>query len=406
MQETRKGTEKIKLGSLPKHAGQMVKWRMKVRRQIAQCTGWPDEGNVWALDVERGDVSFEELGIAAPFPMTDVKLGTACTDIMDHDMLSRANLEEHKAAKDRKQLTGRQMLRMIYDDFEISEQAGALYSFSDLNAIRMKTDDLRQFLYDWDLMLLCLKPNVRPNDNILYELFFEQVKDHVWLKIQMDRWKLLPANDPEKTYEEIRSLCVRICGNKRKERRRQDLLNASRKSGSATPVQPNDAQRKDNICISYQKYGKCSDGDRCAFKHEQGKGQERGRSQPRGGYDRSTTELKLLVGSGYKVNVIAGKIASSIMQNIVCSIKREFVVMATLVSSGMKVKEVALLVLALHLLVDVPQRDLAKDHEDHLRAVEEGLVVPVEAVKVLEKGLEKALGRNLVLCAGESVKRR
>ena len=77
------------------------------------------------------------------------------------------------------QLSGRQVLWLIFQDFKVSEATGALFSFRDLNNTHMKGDNIREFLTQWDYLLLNLAKGSRPHDRILLDLFYQQIKNHL-----------------------------------------------------------------------------------------------------------------------------------------------------------------------------------------------------------------------------------
>ena len=184
---------------------------MQVNSQVAACCGFPSEGMDWAMDCGDPNFDIDDLHDSSPFPITDLLLRDACIKVIDGELLRKVMLIDSEMSKNRMQLSGRQVLWLIFQDFKVSEATGALYSFRDLNNIHMKQEDISGFMANWDYLLLNLQPGSRPTDRILLDLFYTQIKNHSYMKQFITQtWDMMDETDPNKTYHVLRDRVIKI----------------------------------------------------------------------------------------------------------------------------------------------------------------------------------------------------
>ena len=90
-------------------------------------------------------------------------------------MKRRVLVKETELSKKGIPLTGRQILRMLYDNFKITDHEGVLLDWDEITHVQLKGDNLAQFLSDWEQTLLQINPDVIPGDEMLETLFKKQL---------------------------------------------------------------------------------------------------------------------------------------------------------------------------------------------------------------------------------------
>ena len=71
-------------------------------------------------------------------------------------------------------LTGRQIARMIYEHFRLTDIDGAFLEFTDLLKVELKGDNLRAFDTSWDETPLAMAQ--MPEDQYLESLYYKQLE--------------------------------------------------------------------------------------------------------------------------------------------------------------------------------------------------------------------------------------
>ena len=122
------------------------------------------------LRVEAEDANFETLGDSEGFASLDAKLAAALAKISHGELGRRITHTMEVQAKAGRMVNGRQILHQIYQNYRVNEEAGALYDFTDLMAIRLKGDNqLENFLISWDSVIAGMKHVPAPD---VVELLF------------------------------------------------------------------------------------------------------------------------------------------------------------------------------------------------------------------------------------------
>ena len=122
---------------------------------------------------------------------------------------------EMTAKTSKMMVTGRQILHMIYANFKVNEEAGALYDISDLVAVRLKNDgSLEHFLISWDSVIGGMRKE--PPAEIVEVLFYQQLKSNSSvLKEEMAHYDRALIGDPDRTYEFLRRTVERYIDRRR-----------------------------------------------------------------------------------------------------------------------------------------------------------------------------------------------
>lgn len=130
-------------------------------------------------------------------------------------------------AKTRMQLYGRQMLRLIDQEFTVSEATGALFSFRGRNGTCMDGDDIRAFLSQCEYLLFNTHASARLSDRMLLDVLCTQIKNHPYMKQYITQvWGMMGETDEQKAHENLRKRLVNILNHKKKQRRHEETLNA------------------------------------------------------------------------------------------------------------------------------------------------------------------------------------
>ena len=106
-------------------------------------------------------------------------------------MTLKAELEQKEA----RLVGGRQLLRMVFDHYKISEELGTLFDINDLMAVSFKGDQkMEQFLNSWDSMLAGMKS--KPTDDVIEALFLKQLRKSQVLKEEISHYDRTDRSDP------------------------------------------------------------------------------------------------------------------------------------------------------------------------------------------------------------------
>ena len=91
---------------------------------------------------EKASFSFEDLFDAGAHPRLDAIIATAALELVkNHPELSReVNLRAQSISKEGKRLRGRQILRIIFEHYELDQSQGFTFSFTDLLFVNLKND--------------------------------------------------------------------------------------------------------------------------------------------------------------------------------------------------------------------------------------------------------------------------
>ena len=94
--------------------------------------------------------------------------------ILSGDFLRQITLLEEKLMTEKRTLNGRQLAFIIWDKFRRDLAEIGLTEFVDLRDVRIKNDNLKQFVIDWDEVFFGLLHEQDPK--YLLSLFDEQVQ--------------------------------------------------------------------------------------------------------------------------------------------------------------------------------------------------------------------------------------
>ena len=284
-----KEADQVKIPALPEMAGFRA-WRVALRDEVVAASGRGDAAFAWIQLVEHPDATSEALAVSGnKFQSIDLKLKAALAKIAHGDLGRQLTQATEDEAKRGRPLKGRQALLLIYRYFEINEEAGVIYSITDLMAVRWLGDEkIETFLNSWIAVLSGMREE--PPLRVKEELFLEQMRKSQVLREEVAHYDRVEKGDPDKTYDFLVKSIRKFLERKRHRQNRQDMVKALSggqvRPGAAASSGPS-PDKSQTPCSFFQK-GTCKKGKDCPYSHK--KGAERGRTTTRtasGGANRS-----------------------------------------------------------------------------------------------------------------------
>ena len=89
--------------------------------------------------------------------------------------IKKAKTEQRQ--QHQRNITGRQVLQMVYKFFAMTEKDKAMTDTARLHKVTLQNGDIQQFIYRWDEMLAIMSR--RPSDEDLMNLFVLQFDVHL-----------------------------------------------------------------------------------------------------------------------------------------------------------------------------------------------------------------------------------
>ena len=123
------------------------------RTEIFSKCGRGMDGYNWMVEIEDPDIAFEDLVPAVNFLSLDAKILAAVMKAL----VPNSNLErdirntQKEMHKERRVLSGRQALRMVYDPYATNESRRELFNINHFWAIQFKGEaQMESFLLEWN----------------------------------------------------------------------------------------------------------------------------------------------------------------------------------------------------------------------------------------------------------------
>ena len=155
---------------------------------------------------------------------------------------------------------------MMHEHFSTNIKHGATYALQDRFSVKLKGDNLRGFISNWDQVMAGI-PKV-PEVSVLETLCFNQVKNSKAIAHDLQEYHRAEEGSDKKTYEFLVAAVRRYLDRERLEPNRERVartLGAS--SSSAAPaVGEKTGYIPKGYCAKWKK-GTCTN-DSCTYKHE------------------------------------------------------------------------------------------------------------------------------------------
>jgi len=181
---------------------------------------------------------------------------------------------------------------MIYEEYRVNEEAGALNDITDLMRITLRKDQskiehLSKFMLNWETVLAGLKEP--PPDHQLQVMFYEQVRHVPAIATDIAIYERAEAGSPERSYRFLISAVRRVLQKVKREKNRKDIISSMdsmTNTGNIAPVQGKGGKGKgkgknakggkgergkgkpaDNNCWAWMKDQTCPRGATCPHDH-------------------------------------------------------------------------------------------------------------------------------------------
>jgi hypothetical protein len=220
-----KEADSVKVQPLPEMPGFRA-WKVALRDEVVAASGRGDEAFAWIQRVERSDATMDNLAHSGrKFLSIDLKLKAGLAKVAHGELgrlLTQATEDE---AKKGRPLKGRQALWMVYRHFEINEEAGVIYSITDLMAVRWLGDDrIESFLNSWISVLSGMREE--PPVTVKEELFLEQLRKSQVMREEVAYYDRVEKGHPDKTYDFLVKSIRKLLERRRHRQNRQDMVKA------------------------------------------------------------------------------------------------------------------------------------------------------------------------------------
>ena len=243
-------------------------WRIKVRDAVVAASAKPDEAFKWISETWKDNQTLAALEKPSIFPTLDAKLLSALTNILTGDVARIIDTYKETEAAAGRMVRGRQVLFKLHEYFSTNIKHGATYALQDLFSVRLKGENLKSFIANWDQVLAGLEKI--PDVSVLETLLYNQVKNCRAINHDMNEYHRAADGSATKSYDFLVQAVRRHLDRTRLETNPERIarnLGSHPSSLTATPaVDTKTGYILKGYCIKWNK-GECKD-DKCKYKHE------------------------------------------------------------------------------------------------------------------------------------------
>ena len=273
-----KEADSIAFDPLP-HIKDLRFWKIKSYKKIAAASGRGALGMQWAKKAEEVS-SIEDLASDGPgMENFSAIIASALLSLISGELKRKVTMMEEKLMAEGQLLNGRQLLFLVFQEYKRNPVEVGMTEFRDLQNLRLKGENLRAFIDEWDM---CLDGMVtQPTPAVKETLFEDQIRQCRHFETTFELYVTKCTHDGlERGYATLREWVLAYL-----ERRKQQRITdqASRQNGNAhSSVQPNKsspltsganqssplksgANRQPGDCWQMRDNGKCSRGAKCPF---------------------------------------------------------------------------------------------------------------------------------------------
>ena len=228
-QKKMKESESVKIPTLPTKGSQFRAWKLTARQEVIAASGVPRNEIIhWVMDIEKK--TFGELADPGPHESLCTKIGASVSKLAHGELGRKITLEIEKAAKQDPPLVfaGRQSLRMVYDYYVTDRACGAVDDYDDLLCVVWLGDaKIESFIDNWDHVISGMESE--PPEEVKLLHVYRQVKKCNCIKFDLDIYERL--EDKDKTYDFLRTACLRHINKERQKATRASIQNALKGNG-------------------------------------------------------------------------------------------------------------------------------------------------------------------------------
>ena len=261
-------------------------WRIKFFETVAAASGRGAAGVQWISEIERVN-DIDDLEDDHEWIMFSQKLSAGLMKLISGDFLRKISSLKEKLMNNGRLLNGRQLAFLIWERYKRDEMEVGITEFYDLREVRLKNDNLKEFMQDWYDCLYGMHKEQDPE--YLLSLFEEQVSQCSHFKQVYSTYKTdCTHHGLDHNYANLETWVQAHIEARSQEARRRQLqkkdhgkANAGFQrngKGSSDAV----ASARKNDCFQWLRMGKCSRGDKCQFDHDKAKAPNKGGSKGKG----------------------------------------------------------------------------------------------------------------------------
>ena len=228
----------------------------------------PDKAFDWISETWKKGQTLEALRDVGKFTTLDAKLLAALTNILTGDFARKVDTYKETEATNKRYVRGRQVLLMMHEHFNTNIKHVATYALQDLSSVKLKGDNLRGFISNWDQVMAAI-PKV-PEVSVLETLFFNQVKISKAIAHDLQEYHRAEDGSDKKTYDFLVTAVRRYLDRERLESNRERVARTFGLGASSSSAAPAVGEKTGYIpkgyCVKWNK-GTCTN-DSCTYKHE------------------------------------------------------------------------------------------------------------------------------------------
>ena len=260
-----KESDSIKLPAFPQ-AEQYRNWRIKTREAVMAASVDPDRAFEWISETWTEGRTINQLRSVGDFATLDAKLLSAVTNILTGDFARKVDTYKETEAAQGRYVRGRQVLFMLHEFLSTNIKHGATYALQDLFSVKLKGENLRAFIANWDQVIAGIK-NV-PDETVLETLFFNQVKNNRSIAHDLQEYHRAEEGTEKKSYTFLITAVRRFLDRERLESNRERVARTlGAASSSAVPALDKTAGYiPKGYCRAWNREG-CNDPN-CKYKHQ------------------------------------------------------------------------------------------------------------------------------------------
>ena len=213
----------------------------------------PDKAFDWISETWKEGQTIGTLRDVGKFTTLDAKLLSALTNILTGDFARKVDTYKETEATNHRYVRSRQVLFMMHEHFSTNIKHGATYSLQDLFSVKLKGDNLRGFISNWDQVMAGI-PKV-PEINILETLFFNQLKNSKAIAHDLQEYHRAEEGTDKKSYDFLVTAVRRYLDRERLESNRERVartLGAS-SSNAAPAVGEKTGYIPKGYCVKWNK---------------------------------------------------------------------------------------------------------------------------------------------------------
>ena len=180
------------------------------------------------------------------FTTLDAKLLSALSNICSGEFARKVNTFKEKESAADRPVRGRQVLLMMDEFFSTNIKHGATYSLKDLFAVKLKGENLRTFISNWDTVNAGITHP--PDPSVLETLFYEQVNNVRAIQHDIEVYNRAEEGTENHSYKFLVDVVQRYLRRERLESNRDRIHSSLGGPKPSTPAEENSVHPKGVLC--------------------------------------------------------------------------------------------------------------------------------------------------------------